>query len=147
MGRRTVITILLLGSVVGLPLLVWWLFGWSSIDNPALGHMEFNRSFGRVTKATIDTDRDGSIDGEWLFDWSEPYSNEHLGGIQPYRLLREDRNHDGQWDTWWEPVDEPGGATRLSADTTGDGVPDWHRDVDDESSSAALSALESQRGF
>jgi len=147
MGRRTVNALLFLASAVGLSLLAWWLFGWSSVDNPALGIMEFHRSFGRVTNATIDTNRDGVIDGEWLFDWAEPYSNEHLGGIQPYRLLREDRNHDGRWDTWWEPADETDGVTRLSADTTGDGEPDWNRDLEDLSTTEALNELETLRGF
>ena len=125
---------------------LWYLFGWSTLDNPSLGIIRQHRYFGRTTILTADTNRDGSIDFRAAYQWSDPYQGTVNGPCGDNNvLLTEDRNHDGRWDTWVERV----GICQLlwRADTTGDGAPDWQLQAPYNESQKVYEVLQEKRGF
>ena len=137
---KAILVVIFLAVIV----LVCWSFRWSKVDNPALGVIRGYHTFGRITRMTIDSNRDGRINGEILFSWDEPY--EGGSGIAPFSMSREDRDFDGRWDTWFEPIDATN-LTRISADTNGDGNPDWHRDCKSTETEQVINELKDVRGF
>jgi hypothetical protein len=92
----------------------WWLFGWTTVDNPALGLMREQRCWGTVSAIHGDSNRDGKTNvilfGSNLdhtgFEWTE---------------IWEDRDHDGNWDTWLVNTDS---GTLVKIDLDRDGRPD-----------------------
>jgi hypothetical protein len=147
MGKKHAIAGLIGVILIVVAIATWWGFRWTITDNPALGVIREYRWFGRITRITVDSNRDGGIDAEMNFAWSQPYEGEQFGGVTPYRRIREDRNFDGRWDTWIEPVDESMKSTRVSADTTGDGEADWIRTCGTFESAQLLQELKANRGF
>lgn len=64
-----------------------YLFRASMVDNSALGLIRLHRSWGAVTRATVDSHRDGRIDGEYFYSWKFPYSGAHGNEAVRYRNL------------------------------------------------------------
>jgi len=76
----------------------------------------FHRSWGFITRVTLDANDDGRIDDETWYSWRDPFLDAH--NSRPQRS-RSDRNLDGRWDTW---VDYS--TLQLQIDLDGDGVAD-----------------------
>ena len=140
---------LLLALIISLATLaivttIWWLFGWKTEDNPALGEISYYRFFGRVTSLYVDSDRDGQYEALSLFHWTTP----HIGPqSQPYEI-REDRNQDGNWDTWIIRIESPSNGNPVSefrVDLDGDGKSDWKFRSSD--SMSAYDEIKKKRGF
>ena len=112
------------GMVLGTAVLGWLLFGWTVDELAGQGRLRYQRVLGRSVLLTVDEDRDGRIDGRYVYSWFRPADRPHT---RPVRF-QEDRNRDGVWDVW---VRETGknkyGDDELEfrVDVTGDGVPDW----------------------
>jgi len=139
-------------GIVALGASSWWLFGWRSHDNFALGRIGYHRYFGRYTRITLDADRDGRVDMEVRYSWSEPYIGivDGLCG-DSFISSREDRNRDGQWDTWTSRMprgsEGPCSQLRLEADTELDGKPDWSKVIQFGETQATYAELKELRGF
>ena len=148
MRRVLVVTL----AFVALGAIGWWLLGWRSYDNPALGRIGYHRFFGQCTTVTFDADRDGRVDMELRYSWSEPYVGivDGLCG-DSFVSSREDRNHDGRWDTWTTKMprgsDSPCSQLRLEADTKLDGKPDWSKVIQFGETQATYAELKELRGF
>ena len=129
--------------------LVWWLFGWSTEDNPALGVFRYHRFFARVTTVYLDSNRDGAPDARVIYSWRQPYK----GIVDGYCVgvgteVAEDRDFDGRWDVWTRnlgPANTDGCLTEFNVDTTGDGDPDWTFRTTD--SLQAYNDIVARRGF
>jgi hypothetical protein len=107
----------------------WWLFG-SSTHGSKLGRIVTHRFFGRTT--SIDMYFPGSRKPveRLVYSWAEPFEQgdpiTSCAAIPPARW--QDRNHDGQWDTWLlrtGPDDSGECGIEYRVDTTGRGEPDW----------------------
>jgi len=131
--------------IIALTCASWWAFGWSTSNNPELGVIKEYRWFGRITRVTSDVNQDGTIDGELIARWSEPF--EGNGGIASFRSMSEDRNFDGRWDTWILSTDDSPTSTLVSGDTNGDGSPDWKRPLKYGEYAEAIEELRAIRGF
>ena len=114
------------------------MFGWTNEDNPELGLITKRRILARTTIVSIDADRDGMIDGQAFFSWFTPAK----GTYTNYREMREDRNHDGKWDTWLINLED---KTKFQVDLTGDEKADWEFESSD--SSAAYAKIKARRGY
>ena len=125
--------------------LAWLLFGWSSQDNENLGLIRHHRSFGRVTKLTVDVDRNGTPDGEYLFSWSDPWIGNVNGPCSHEKEFREDRDRNGRWDTTFIRTDGCSGIWK--ADTNSDGEYDWEETADQAESLRIYAELQRIRGF
>jgi len=116
----------------------WWLFGWDTVDNSALGLLRARRFFGRVTIIEGDTNRDGKINTRLVGNWSDPLNRTHAR----WREQWDDRNHDGNWDTW---LINDNNSVTYRVDTDLDGKPDFEFTA--ESEEEAISIMEERRGF
>ncbi|MEL7059530.1 MAG: hypothetical protein AAGN46_05840 [Acidobacteriota bacterium] len=126
----------------------WWAFGWTAREHPDLGFIEESRWFGRVVRTTVDVDGDGRLDGEARVPWSSSVAGEVCWVLPGCTMwLREDRDGDGRWDTWWHRSEAAGGGLEISADLDGDGAADWFRRVDGPDVQEVLAALRAARGF
>jgi hypothetical protein len=96
----------------------WWLFGWTTIDNPSLGLLREQRHWGRVTEIHGDSNRDGRVDTILFGTWENPLDTPHF----QWRESWEDRDFDGVWDTW---IVNTNPGTQVKFDLDGDGEPDW----------------------
>lgn len=147
MSKRIIVVIVLLGTVTSAMAAAWYLFRTTTDDNPALGIIRQHRFFGRVTRVSIDVNRDGTVNGEVLYHWSRPCEGLTVGPGYEYEY-REDRNLDGAWDTWLVPVyeqDERTGILVFKADLDNDGKPDWEFKTDD--SKDGYDQIMRRRGF
>ena len=136
MSKGLRVSALALG-VVATALAGYAMFRTSSIDNRALGVINFHREWGRITKVSVDANRDGRIDGEYVYTWNRPYIGNHGNDPATYR---EDRNHDGRWDTWRDMS-----TTVLAVDIDGDEMPDV--ELDATQSGLAYAKARELRGF
>lgn len=127
---------------------VWLLFGWQTIELPALGVIKEKRWFGKTLTVSCDKNRDGRFDLISKYTWNHPYEGLLNGPcVYPGVRHKEDRDLDGRWDTWSEDrCDRPEIERYLmGADTTGDGVADVEIATND--SYAAYKQIEKARGF
>jgi len=144
-------SILLASCLLLLGAAVFWLFGWRSEDQADVGVVRYQRFFGRYTEVTVDADRDGSADVEVRYRWSDPY----IGNVNDpcgdsFVEIREDRDFDGNWDTWtlrvaatkFDPC-----PVRIDADTDADGRADWGKVVSFGRTQDVYADLRSSRGF
>jgi hypothetical protein len=147
MRRRVIAVTLLLAAIAASGIAGWLLFHTTTRDNPALGVLRFHRFFGRVTKVSLDVNRDGRADAVSLFHWNRPYQD--LTDVpQDHYELREDRNFDGRFDTWLRPVMDNGSRTGLvvfEVDLDGDGEFDWRFETED--SLAGYETIRKRRGY
>ncbi len=129
--------------------LAWWLFGWSTNDNPALGVFTYQRFFARVTTVYLDSNRDGDPDVRVSSSWPEPIDVEYYDHcVDLGTEMAEDRDFDGRWDVWTRnlgPTDTGGCLTEFNVDTSGDGKPDWRFQTTD--SMQAYDDIAARRGF
>lgn len=140
---------LALGVLFAVTAIGWWLFGWSSEDNPALGVFTYQRCFARTTTILLDSNRDGSPDARVSYSWSDPYDGV-LDGlcVGLGARMAEDRDFDGRWDVWTRnlgPAVAYGCLIEYRVDTTGDGEPDWSFRTTD--SMQAYNDIAAKRGF
>ena len=146
MWKRYLVIIVALIIIAGL---YWWLFGWTSADNPSLGMFCYKRFFGRVTIVDLDSNRDGKPDARVKYTWNDPYKGIVdgicvLAGVP----VLEDRDFDGRWDTWTVnlgPDDDGNCIYEFKVDTSGDGKPDWRFTSVD--SVKAYQDIRDRRGF
>ena len=147
--RKWTIRLLAAGVVGGAAM--WYLFGWSTTDDPDLGIVRQHRFLGRTTEVAADTNHDGKVDFRAAYRWSDPYQGIVDGPCgDRHVVLSEDRNYDGRWDTWVERAGFSADGTCLSlwsADTTGDESPDWQRQAPYRESQDVYAALYQERGF
>ena len=136
MNRKSKVVAGLIGTLIVVAA-GFYLFRMSTVDNSALGLISHQHSWGRVTRVSVDSNRDGRIDGEYIYSWQNPYSGTHGNDAMRYR---EDRNHDGLWDTWRELSESV-----LRIDTDGDEVADMELDV--TQSEAAYAKAKEIRGY
>jgi hypothetical protein len=109
--------------LAGAPL-AWLGFGWRTVDDADRGILRYQRVLGRAVILAVDEDRDGRADGRYVFSWMRPADRPQA---RPLRY-REDRNHDGIWDTWIRemgPNEHGENELQFLVDLTGDGEPDW----------------------
>ena len=132
--------------------LAWWLFGWRSHDNPALGRIVDQRFFGRYTKVRADTNRDGRADMVMFYSFSQPYDgivDGPCGG--GFVSTAEDRNFDARWDTWSRSAASSTDGLCpdhvFEADTDADGEPDLTKAVAPGRSLEFYAHLKSIRGY
>ena len=147
MPPRTILAVVLLVVIAASGIVGWLLFRTTTRENPALGILRYHHFFGRITKVTIDSNRDGKADAQALFHWSRPFRD--LTDVrQQHYELREDRNFDGEWDTWLFPVreDDPhADAVVFQVDLDSDGKPDWELEASD--SQEGYERIRERRGF
>ena len=148
--RHTVRGAIAVGLLVATVGVAWWLFGWSTEDNPALGVFRYQRFFARVTSVYLDSNRDGVPDAQVSYSWRDPYDGILVNGrcVGVGTGMAEDRDFDGRWDVWIEnlgPADTKGCLIEFNVDTTGDGEPDWTFRTTD--SRQAYNDIAARRGF
>ncbi len=135
---------------LGLAMVGWWfLFRPLVEENPVVGRITYRRVLGPIVAVEGDRDGDGRTDIRVVYKWSQPYQGVAGGlGCLDYGQHWEDRNKDGRWDTWYEPVgEEEDGSCRygFSVDTDLDGVPDWM--FESVANEATFGRIERRRGF
>jgi hypothetical protein len=104
----------------------WHLFGWETLHTDTGSRIRRHRCFGRVTHVAFDLDGYWKAEAKCIYRWSEPWTSERE--YEPYFVVcMEDRNRDGQWDTWWTPTSRDDGtvALTLEADLDLDGKRDF----------------------
>ena len=111
--------------------------------------ISYLRWFGRVTAIELDSNRDGKPNYLVSYTWSDPYDGTLCGpGCLDHGRHSEDRNHDGQWDTWYQAKNVNASQKciySISADTDLDGVADLR--VESTELNATFAELEQERGF
>ena len=127
----------------------WHYFGWETEYTDTGFSIKRHRVFGRVTLLAWDTNGDGWADAKYSYRFSEPWAADRQ--YEPYfESAKEDRNYDGQWDTWWTPTDtivdgEP--LVLLEADTNLDGQPDFQSEESMTAPSTRYAEVQRIRGF
>ncbi len=138
-----------LGTLAIVSALGWWLFGWSTEHNLALGKFTHQRFLGRVTTVYLDSNGDGRPDAKASYPWDEPFQGVVDGVcVNQGVVLAEDRDFDGRWDVWSTNLgrSQPSGCIHeFKVDTNGDGEADWSFRTAD--SVAAYDEIADRRGF
>jgi hypothetical protein len=141
--------VLALAILLAITAVGWWLFGWSTEDNVALGVFTYQRFFARTTTVLLDSNRDGRPDARVSYSWNDPYEGIVDGVcVGSGTQMAEDRNFDGRWDVWTRnlgPASSQGCLIEFSVDTTGDGEADWSFRTTD--SLQAYNDIAAKRGF
>ena len=85
-GRRKVLAGSLL-LLAGAPL-VGLGFGWRTVDSSERGILRYQRILGREVILTIDENRDGRVDGRYVYSWLRPADEPAIGSNNMHKPER-----------------------------------------------------------
>ncbi len=105
-----------------------WLFRTESVDNDALGLISYRFRWGRLKTISVDSNRDGLIDGKMnVVSYTDRIGSTHF---DDYTEGWESSKQNGQWDIhYWK--DETSGLFFLELDMDGDRIFESHFEGDD----------------
>jgi hypothetical protein len=96
----------------------WWLFRTETVDNVELGLAKFHFRWGSLKEVTLDSNRDGQVDGKMLI-----VSYDNRVGSTNFDVVEgwEATQLDGRFDLhYWHQ--QPSGMFIVEQDSTGDGA-------------------------